>query len=249
MEHVTTDASLTAKIEPFDSFWEAPHDLEKGFDRFGKFYESNYGRHLPEAPDSNILVISCGYGYFLRFLKGRGYTRAFGIDSDRSKIEVAAKKGYECAVARAFGHLQSDGDPYDLIVAEQEINHLTKEEILEFLALCRRRLSPGGILLVHSLNGANPITGSEALAQNFDHYNTFTEYSLRQILEHSGFGRIHVFALNLYVFWGNPLNYVAFLADRINSLVFRTQFILYGKFNRLFSKKIAAVCRKEGGPE
>ena len=133
----------------------------------------------------------------------------------------------------------------DAIIAEQEINHLTKEEILIFLNLCRKSLVKGGTLLVHSLNGANPITGSEALAQNFDHYNTFTEYSLRQVLEHSGFCEVNVFPLNLYVFYNNPLNYVALLADRINTLIFRINFILYGKHNRIFTKKIAAVGKKK----
>ena len=112
--------------------------------------------------------------------------------------------------------------------------------------LCRKKLVEGGTLLVHSLNGANPITGSEALAQNFDHYNTFTEYSLRQILEHTGFGDVDVFPLNLYVFYNNPLNYVALLADRVNTLVFRFNFILYGKHNRIFTKKIAATGKKKG---
>jgi len=236
---------LTATLEPFDSFWEAPKDVEKGFDSFGKFYRHNYLRHLPGNRDAKILVISCGYGYFVHLLKTAGYTAVSGIDSDPEKVRIAREKGLNCAVESAFAFLETAPGPYDAIVAEQEINHLTKEEILHFLDLCRRNLVDGGTLLVHSLNGANPVTGSEALAQNFDHYNTFTEYSLRQVLEHSGFREVNVFPLNLYVFYGNPLNYVALLADRINTLIFRVNFILYGKHNRLFTKKIAAVGKKK----
>ncbi len=105
-------------------------------------------------------------------------------------------------------------------------------------------MTDDGTLLVHSLNGANPITGAEALAQNYDHYNSFTEYSLRQVLEYSKFRDIKVIPLNLYVFYTNPLNYVAILLDRINTLIFRFNFKLYGKFNRIFTKKIGAICRK-----
>ena len=236
---------LTANLEPFDSFWEAPKDVEKGFDSFGKFYRHNYLRHLPGNREAKIIVISCGYGYFVHLLKTAGYTAVSGIDSDPEKVRIAREKGLNCAVESAFAFLETAPGPYDAIVAEQEINHLTKEEILHFLDLCRRNLVDGGTLLVHSLNGANPVTGSEALAQNFDHYNTFTEYSLRQVLEHSGFREVNVFPLNLYVFYGNPLNYVALLADRINTLIFRVNFILYGKHNRLFTKKIAAVGKKK----
>ena len=247
MEKVELGTGLTAKIEPFDSFWEAPENVEKGFDTFGKFYRNNYLGHLPKNRDANILVISCGYGYFVHLLKTAGYSSVSGIDSDPEKIRIATGKGLNCRVENAFAFLEDPPGAYDVIIAEQEINHLTKEEILIFLTLCRKSLVKGGTLLVHSLNGANPITGSEALAQNFDHYNTFTEYSLRQILEHTGFGEVNVFPLNLYVFYGNPLNYVALLADRINTLVFRINFILYGKHNRIFTKKIAAVCIKKDG--
>lgn len=245
MEKVKTKTGLTASIEPFDSFWEAPQDVEKGFDRFGTFYRHNYLKHLPKNRDANILVISCGYGYFVHLLKTVGYSSVSGIDSDPEKVRIATEKGMNCVLENAFAFLENPRGSYDLIIAEQEINHLTKEEILIFMNLCRENLVKGGTLLVHSLNGANPITGSEALAQNFDHYNTFTEYSLRQILEHTGFGEVNVFPLNLYVFYNNPLNYVALLADRINTLLFRINFILYGKHNRIFTKKIAAVGKKK----
>lgn len=245
MEKVDTGTGLTAKIEPFDSFWEAPKNVEKGFDTFGKFYRNNYLRHLPKNRGANILVISCGYGYFIHLLKTTGYSSVSGIDSDPEKVRIAMEKGLDCRVGNAFDFLENHPGSYDVIIAEQEINHLTKGEILIFLTLCRKSLVEGGTLLVHTLNGANPITGSEALAQNFDHYNTFTEYSLRQILEHTGFGEVNVFPLNLYVFYDNPLNYVALLADRINTLIFRINFILYGKSNSIFTKKIAAVCKKK----
>jgi SAM-dependent methyltransferase len=244
MENPRPRSALTAKIEPFDSFWEAPENVQKGFDSFGKFYRNNYLKHLPENRDAKILVISCGYGYFVHLLKSVGYTAVSGIDSDPEKVRVATEKGLNCTVGNAFPFLGNPRGSYDVIIAEQEINHLTKEEIIIFLNLCRKSLVKGGALLVHSLNGANPITGSEALAQNFDHYNTFTEYSLRQVLEHTGFGEVNVFPLNLYVFYNNPLNYVALLADRINTLIFRINFILYGKHNRIFTKKIAAVGKK-----
>ena len=243
---MTTRFDLAAKIEPFDSFWEAPKQVEKGYRTFAQFYRRNYLKYLPPDRNSKILVISCGPGYFVDLLNREGYLDVTGIDSFPDKVRFATERGLNCRVETAFDYLEDGSPPVDVIIAEQEINHLTKEEILVFLDLCLKNLKPGGTLLVHTLNGANPITGAEALAQNFNHYNTFTESSLRQVLEHSGFLDIQVFPLNLYVFYGNPLNYVALLMDRINSLVFRANFILYGKSNRIFTKKIAAAARKGG---
>jgi SAM-dependent methyltransferase len=167
-----------------------------------------------------------------------------GIDSDPDKVAVAERHNLNCKVSNAFPFLRENKTAFDLIFAEQEINHLTKDELLVFLNLCRKNLRQGGVLFVHSLNGANPLTGSEALAQNFNHFNTFTEYSLRQVLLHSGFQDIQVFPLNLYIFYENPINYIGMAFNALLNVLFRLGFIFYGKENKIFSKKFAAVCRK-----
>jgi 2-polyprenyl-3-methyl-5-hydroxy-6-metoxy-1,4-benzoquinol methylase len=241
---MSVDTQLTAKTEPFDTFWEAPKNIEKGYTSFGKFYRRNYLRYIPEDKHANILAVSCGPGYFVNLLAEEGYINVTGIDSDPEKLRYALDKGLNCRTENAFPFLKTNKDPYDLIFVEQEINHLTKDEILSFMKLCRDNLKKEGILIVHSLNGANPITGSEALAQNFDHYNTFTEYSLSQILQYSNFHEIKVFPLVLYVFYENPLNYIGLFVDALFNLSFKLCFIFYGKKNKLFSKKIGAVCKK-----
>lgn len=241
---VFTDDQLTAKIEPFDSFWEAPSDIEKGYSSFYQFYKHNYLKYIPAEKDSRILVISCGPGYFVNTLAKHGYTNVIGIDSFPEKIDYAKQKNLNCSVRRAFDFLNENQQPFDVIFAEQEVNHLTKPEILVFLCLCWKNLANGGTILIHSINGTSPLTGSESRAGNFDHYNSFTEYSLRQILEYSRFHNIKIFPLNLYVFYNNPLNYVALLIDKAWTLFFRLNFILVGKSAKIFSKKLAGVARK-----
>ena len=232
---------LTAKIEQFDSFWEGPDDVEKGYASFGQFYRANYLPYIPKDRDAKILCISCGPGYFVNLLKEEGYRDVLGIDSDPAKVQHTVQRNLNCIVAHAVDFLDGVPESYDAIICEQELNHLTKEEMVDFLRLCQRKLHPGGRLLVHGLNGANPLTGSDAAAQNFDHYNTFTEYSLRQVLEFSGFTKVRTFPLNLYVFFDNPLNYIGLAIVAILSLLFRVGFLLYGKKNKIFTKKIGAV--------
>jgi SAM-dependent methyltransferase len=237
--------SLTAKIEPFDSFWEAPENIEKGYKSFYKFYKSNYLKYLPKERDINVLVVSCGPGYFVDLLNKVGYSNVLGIDSFHEKVEYAKKKNLNCQVQNAFSFIDGKSHEYDVIFCEQELNHLTKEEIIQFLKICWNALKKDGILITHVLNGANPITGAEALAQNFDHYNTFTEYTFRQVLEYSSFEDVKVIPLNLYVFYTNPLNYVLMLISGLYTLFFRFSFMLYGKSNKIFTKKIAAISHKK----
>jgi len=238
------EMDLTAEIEPFDSFWEGPEDVEKGYTTVYEFYRRNYLGHVPADRDAPILVISCGPGYFVDMLARHGFRNVIGIDSDPAKVGHALRRNLDCRVERAFPFLAKHEQAFQAIFCEQEINHLTKSEIIVFLKLCGESLKPGGTLIVHALNGANPITGAEALAQNFDHYNTFTEYTLRQILEHTGFTEVKVIPLNLYVFFKNPFNWVAWGVSALLSLLFRAAFVLYGKGNRIFTKKIAGVCKK-----
>lgn len=235
---------LTAQMERFDSFWEGPDDVQKGYRTVYQFYRHNYLPRLPSDRDGDVLVISCGPGYFVDMLTRNGYRNVTGIDSDPEKVEHGRGRGLDCRVEEAFPFLAARERAYDLIVCEQELNHMTKEEIRAFMRLCRHALKPGGKLVVHGLNGANPLTGPEALAQNFDHYNTFTEYTLDQILRDGRFEDIHVFPLNLYVFFRNPLNYAGLAVTRALETAFRIGFILYGKKNRIFTKKLAAIATK-----
>jgi 2-polyprenyl-3-methyl-5-hydroxy-6-metoxy-1,4-benzoquinol methylase len=242
---VIKSENLAARIEPFDSFWENPEDVEKGYDKFGQFYRYNYLPHLPKNTHARILVISSGPGYFLNLLRAEGFEDVIGIDSRQEQIDIASRRQLPCERARAFEYLTaSNEESFDVIVCEQELNHLKKSELRAFLALCYSRLRKQGRLICHALNGANPIVGAESLAQNFDHYNTFTEYSLDQILAYSGFTAVKVFPLHLYVFFRNPANYVLWTASALLHLMFTALFIMYGKSNRLWTKKIGAVCEK-----
>ncbi len=233
--------TLAARLEPFDSYWQAPRDVEKGFGSFTAYYKANYLPHMPADRGARILVISCGPGYLVKMLRDCGYSNVLGIDSDAAKVEVARRHGLPCEVARAFAFLEATQTPYDVIIPEQELNHLTLEETIEFLELCRRGLRPAGRVIVYAMNGANPFVGSENLSHNIDHFYNLTEYSLGQILTLAGFTDVKVFPLKLYVFWRNPLNYVGLAATAAIELLLRVVFLLYGKKVSVLSKKLAAV--------
>ena len=108
-------------------------------------------RQLPAAsaggPQRRILVVSCGAGLSGRPAAAGGLSAtSVGIDSDPAKI-AHANGGAACRArpAEAFAFLEHNREPFDVIIPEQELNHLTLDEQIEFLALCRRNLKPGGL--------------------------------------------------------------------------------------------------------
>ena len=68
-----TAVQLSARLERFDSFWEGPDDVERGYRTLGQFYRVNYLQHVPQDRSVRILVVSCGPGYFVNMLREEGY--------------------------------------------------------------------------------------------------------------------------------------------------------------------------------
>ena len=236
-----TTQQLSARLEPFDSYWQAPADVEKGYRSFSAYYRANFLPRLPRSRDCSVLVVSCGPGYLVDVLRKEGYANVLGIDSDPAKVAHALAHSLPCRTAQAFPFIAREQSTFDAIVAEQELNHLTVEETITFLQLCRGALKPGGRLVVYAMNGANPLVGSENIAHNIDHFYNVTEHSLKQLLMLGGFHDIEVFPLKLYVFWKNPLNYLGLAVTSILELLMRVVFLMYGKSVRVLTKKIAAV--------
>lgn len=232
---------LSARVEPFDSYWQAPENVESGYRSFATYYEANILPQLPESKNSRILVVSCGPGYLVDALIKAGYTNVQGIDSDPEKIAFAEKRALPCESAEAFPFLAECAETLDVIVGEQELNHLTLDESQAFLKLCHRALKPGGRVIVYAVNSANPLVGSESAAGNIDHFYTVTEYSMVQIMTLGGFEDNKIFPLKLYVFYNNPLNYVGLAATAILESILRLIFKLYGKKVDILTKKIGAI--------
>src|SRR5687767_14271691 len=107
---------LAARLEPFDSYWQAPKDIEGGFKSFTAYYKANYLSHMPANRAAKVLVISCGPGYLLNALAEAGYRNVAGIDSDPSKVVYGHKRGLACEAAEAFGFLERHRGEYDVII-------------------------------------------------------------------------------------------------------------------------------------
>jgi 2-polyprenyl-3-methyl-5-hydroxy-6-metoxy-1,4-benzoquinol methylase len=235
---------LTAIHSPFTTFCEGPDDIESSYRFFYLFHRRNFLHRLPKEKGIEILVISSGVGYFQYSLKKWGYTNVRGIDTDSEKAEYARKKGFLSECIDCFDYLEKNEDFYDLIFAEQEVNHLTRDEFLYFLSLCFNALKPNGQLIITAANCANPLIAPEYLGNNIDHYTSFTENNLMQFFSMTKFKEVEVFPHDFYVLWTNPLNYVAKIVTGGIHFLLKMLFKMYGKSNQIFTKRIGVIATK-----
>ena len=52
----TETVRLTSRLERFDSFWEGPADVDRGYSTVGQFYRANYLEHIPRSREARILA-------------------------------------------------------------------------------------------------------------------------------------------------------------------------------------------------
>jgi SAM-dependent methyltransferase len=148
-----------------------------------------YFRGWLPAPGASILDLGCGDGGLLRRFAQAGHSDLTGVDRSPEQLErAAAAMPARWLRGDALEHLAQAGGRYDLIVARDLVEHLTRDELLRFLPLCRAALRPGGRLIVQTPNGDAPLVGSVRYG-DLTHELCLTPELAQRLLEHAGFHR------------------------------------------------------------
>jgi 2-polyprenyl-3-methyl-5-hydroxy-6-metoxy-1,4-benzoquinol methylase len=210
-----------------------------------RYFKKNYEKYLPKNKECRILDAGCGMGHFLYFVKELGYKNVIGIDTSQELVELCRKNGLVAQVNQISSFLKENESSFDVIVFNDVVEHLGKEEIVEILDLMHLSLKDGGCLMIKTPNMANPITAAGGRYIDFTHEIGFTEASLREILVVTRFRNIRVFGTDIYIFYGNPINYLArFSAFMISRLLYLLSY-LYGRGTlKIYEKDLLAVANK-----
>ena len=165
---------------------------EKEYGDASAQFEINYGNFMPPQKDSKILDIGCGTGHFLYYLKKKEYNNFLGIDVSIQQVNFCRENVSE-HVERAdvFEFLKDKKAIFDVIIANDLLEHIPKEGILKFLDLVHEGLKSEGIFLIKTPNLGNPFT-LYLRYKDFTHEAGFTDKSLYQVLWTAGFRNIQV---------------------------------------------------------
>ncbi len=161
-------------------------------------FRLNYDRFIPSVKGAKILDIGCGTGHFLYYLEKKGGSDFLGIDISPQQVDFCRKyvsKSVE--QADAFEFLKERKNAYDAIVANDLLEHIAKEEIVNFLKRVNAALKDKGVFLMRTPNMGNPFAVYSRY-KDFTHEVGFTDRSLYQVFWTAGFRDIHVLPYKQY---------------------------------------------------
>lgn len=169
------------------------HSLkEEEYKLYAKAAKVRYKDLLPQDKSANIIDIACGGGQFLYFLQLQGYVNTQGIDISQEQLDVARKMGVKRLQKADFEEYLPDSlGKFDMIIANDIIEHLTKDEVLNFFDIIYNSLKSGGHVLISTLNSSGSFSGRNRYC-DFTHEQGFTPGSLSQVLRVCNFKNIKV---------------------------------------------------------
>jgi 2-polyprenyl-3-methyl-5-hydroxy-6-metoxy-1,4-benzoquinol methylase len=210
-----------------------------------RVFRKNYLPLLPSRRSARIVDLGCGLGHFLAFLVQEGYRNILGVDASPECVKFCRRRGLPVKQAEIAEFLATAQNRFDVVVLNDVLEHQTKRRLYKLLRLAYESLTPGGILLARVPNMANPFLATDSRYLDITHELGFNESSLRQILLMTGFAKVEVYEVDIYVL-GGVLSWLAKGVVKILNGMIRLIFLLYGRGKRkILSKSILALAVKE----
>ncbi len=157
-------------------------------------YFKRLQKYVPEAKDTRVLDLGCGYGVWLYWLKKAGYLCLEGVDRSPEQVEAAHGLGLNFVVEDDIKvHLASrKPESCDVVLAFDVLEHFGKDEAFQFVDEAFRVLAPGGRLILHLPNGEGFLSGCIAYG-DLTHELIMTRKSLGQLLRCAGFSQVRTY--------------------------------------------------------
>jgi len=148
-----------------------------------------FGFLLTGNRQRSVLDIGCANGMLTAFLKQQGFSEVVGIDINSQLIEQARKNVDTEFVAGDAEIFLRSGRQFDVIFALNIIEHIERDQLVDFMAAVYQALRPEGFVIVRTPN-MNNIMASGHLADDLTHCTGLTEQSLNQLARLAGFERV-----------------------------------------------------------
>jgi SAM-dependent methyltransferase len=201
--------------------------------------------HFPADRNARILELGCGYGALIHYARGLGYTNMKGVDVSPEQVAGAKQLGIPDVIQGDLFTTLKDvaNNSLDTVITIDVIEHLSKDELLEFADEVFRVLDTGGLWISHQPNAASPFFGRVRYG-DLTHQVAYTTESIRQLVLAVGFADVECYE-DVPIVHG-----AASLVRRVLWSLVRSAMRVYliiecGVSDELFSQNFLSLARKK----
>lgn len=211
---------------------------------FEQLYIHNYAQYI-NHPDSTVLEIGCGRGYFLKVLQDMGFKHLYGIDlSPEDAATARSQFGLSDVFVGDVHELVDQGKQFDVIFSKDVLEHIEEASLGDFVETIARGLTPNG-LTIFQVPNMDWIASPHERYMDLTHTIGFTRESLGQLLR-LYFQEVDIHKVR-YIFPQSPkqkLFYEVLRRLYLKLYSFHLRIMSEGAENTWFeSREIMAVCR------
>lgn len=134
-----------------------------------------------------VLDAGCGRGEFLLLLRQSGIAGE-GVDLDPAMVEACRERGLAVELGDLLETMEAAEDGrWGGVFCAQVVEHLPFQDLVAFLELAARKLRPGGVLVIETLNPESLFVHWRWFPMDPTHVRLVHPETLRFCLERSGF--------------------------------------------------------------
>jgi hypothetical protein len=148
-----------------------------------KCYDKLVFPYIDIFKNGNIVELASGPGIFLRYLRSRGFANSIGVEFSEGYFNLCCEQGLKVVRADALAWLKDQPvDSVDVIVAIDFMEHLNRQEFIDFLDSVSLALSPNGYLILRGPCADSPVFGLNYY-NDITHQTVFTSTALRVLMK------------------------------------------------------------------
>ena len=188
---VASGGSEVGSLDPgFD--YEAFEKRFRGSSEHVEKIETRYLELFADAGAGPVLDLGCGTGGFLGRLRERGI-EASGVDRSFEAVERGRAAGLSVECGDLLEALEGHADrSLGGITALQVVEHLSLPSVLRLIRLARRKLRPGGLLVLETVNLASLVVFSRAWTIDPTHRCALHPLTLQFLVEQADFADVRI---------------------------------------------------------
>jgi SAM-dependent methyltransferase len=174
-----------------DRFRGSREDIKQRLEQYVPFLEPL----LTYYPKGRAVDLGCGRGEWLELTQGLGFN-SHGVDLDEGMLAACEQRGLKVVKGQALDYLSALEDESQIVVSGfHVIEHISFEELRQWVSEAFRVLKPGGLLIFETPNPENVAVANIYFYLDPTHLRPIPPALLSFVYENTGFETVKTLRL------------------------------------------------------